>query len=658
MFAQGYVTAQDRLWQMDLSRRLARGELSEIFGKRTLELDTENRQLGFPEAADRGVEEMDSDSRRILTAYTRGVNAFIDSHTHRLPIEFVLLHYQPRLWREADSIGIALNMAKALNTSWRTDLMREAFKSKLDPQLYADLFPDRSPLDRPVAEPVAGPVRVASPDNAGNLIGAAGRSPAPDADRWAGSRAGRWDGRAAERLGDADPVLAALAGAIDDPDLALGSNNWVVSGAHTQSGKPLLSNDPHLGHSIPSIWYQIELEAPGVHAAGVTFPGGPAIISGHNERIAWGMTNTGPDVQDLYIETFNPDDPGKYLVNGQWVDAQVRDEIIKVRGAPDVILSVRTTRHGPVIGQDGDYQLALKWTALQDHALTFAFLGMAQAGNWAEFTQALRHFTGPEQNMVYADLDGNIGYYAPAWVPIRKSGDGSVPVPGSTDDHEWLGYIPFEDLPHAFNPPGGIIATANSRVVPDGYPYFITHTWAAPWRTARIFRQLEAGENLTVGDTLRLDMDVHSLEDVDLANELVTAGASATPETPDAQYALQVLRDWDGEAGADSAATLICETTRPILIDRLLRPKLGDEASHYHWALYATFLDDVIRNRPARWLPPDDTDFNVTLIKSLEGGVKALARLRGADHRRWRWGDSIPLIFHHPLDRLPLGRRV
>ena len=654
MFAEGYVTAQDRLWQMDLSRRLARGELSEIFGKRTLQVDIENRRLGFPEAAERGIQELDPESRQVLAAYTRGVNAFISTHLGRLPIEFLILHYPPRPWREADSIGVALNMAKSLNTSWRTDLMRERLKSKLTPELYADLFPDQAALDHPVAEPVSGPVKAAHPDASGVLV-AANSHAAPDSAANPVLAAESPSGAVAEL----DPTLAALLATTDDSEFALGSNNWVVSGAHTESGKPLLSNDPHLGHSVPSIWYQVELEAPGLHAAGVTFPGGPVLVIGHNERIAWGMTNTGPDVQDLYLETFKPGDPNQYLVNGQWVAADVHDEIIKVRGAADVHVTVRRTRHGPVIGEDGQYQLALRWTALEDHALTFAFLRMARARNWHEFTEAIRHFTGPEQNMVYGDVDGNIGYYAPAWVPVRKQGDGSVPVRGDTDGNEWLGYIPFEDLPHAYNPPGGIIATANSRVVPDGYPYFITHEWAAPWRTARIFQLLEAGSKLTVDDMLRVDMDIRSLEDEDLARELIAAGAARPPESPDAQYALQVLRSWDGEARADSAAPLIVESTRLALLERLVRPKLGDDASRYRWPLAMTFLDNVIHNHWTRWLPPGDADFNVTLMKSLEDGLTGVAkRVGSADHSRWRWGDTIPLTFHHPLDALPFGRRL
>ncbi len=646
-FAQGYVTAQDRLWQMDLSRRLARGELAEILGSRGLQSDIENRTLGFPEAAERAARELDPAGRRVLAAYTRGVNAFIETHRHRLPLEFLLLHYQPRPWQDSDVFSIALNMAKVLNTSWRVDLMRERILNRLGPQLYADLFPDRSPLDRPVAEAVAAPPRQA----------------APSAARGAGS-SGDLREPAKGSAPPADPALVALTSPEADFDPALGSNNWVVSGAHTASGKPLLSNDPHLGHSLPSVWYMIHLEAPGLDVSGVSLPGSPGVVIGHNRQIAWGMTNTGPDVQDLFVETFNPRHPNQYLHNGQWVEAEVRQETIKVRGQPDQHLTVRVTRHGPVISSlvpaeaARGRQLALEWTALLPHALTFPVVQIDQAQNWQEFTAALRSFMGPEQNIVYADVEGNIGYYAPAWVPLRKHGDGSLPVPGDTDDDDWVGAIPFEDLPHAYNPPGGIIATANSRVVPDGYPYFLTHDWAPPWRTARIFQLLEAGSRFTVPDMLRIDMDIHSLEDEWLAKRLLEAAQAFPPRSPDARYALSLLRQWDGEARMDSAATLVCEATRPALLERILKPKLGDDWRLYHWGLELTFVDNAIEKHWTRWLPPGDADFNVTLIQSLEDGVQRIRRMVGRDDRRaWRWGPTIPLTFHHALDHYPLVGR-
>jgi penicillin amidase len=627
LYAQGYVTAQDRLWQMDLNRRLAQGELSEIFGERTLRMDIENRTLGLRETCERAVEEMDADSRQMLAAYARGVNAFITAHQGRLPIEFWILGYRPRPWREVDSISVALNMAKMLNTTWPDELMRERIRAEVNPELYADLFPDHSPLDHPVAEPL----------------------PPPEATPSAAESA-----RLPDPLG-LDPLLTALTSPPAASLAGLGSNDWVLSGAHTRSGKPLLANDPHLGHSVPSIWYMIHLKAPGLDVSGVSLPGLPAVIIGHNERVAWGVTNTGPDVQDLYVESFNFRDPKKYLHNGEWVEGTVREETIKVRGARDYTFAVKASRHGPVVSHAGDRDLALCWTALQPHAVRSPFWRIDQAQNWQEFTTALRDFAGPMQNFVYADVDGNIGYYAAGWVPIRKQGDGTVPSPGSTDDYDWTGYVPFEDLPHAYNPSSGILATANGRIVPDGYPYFITSKWEAPFRTARIYQLLEEGKQFTVEEMLRIQTDIRTLEDLWLAKQLVAAGAQHRPQNSDAQYALSLLAPWDGEAGIDSAATLVCEVTRRALLDRILQPKLGGDRSGYRWPLSSIFLQNVLANGWTRWLPPGDADFNETLIKSLEEGVSHIPEMVGSrDRGAWRWGETIPLTFRHPLGGLPL----
>ncbi len=630
-FAQGYVTAQDRLWQMDLGRRLAEGELSEILGERTLRIDIENRTLGLGQAAERALAELDPESRAMLAAYTRGINAFVSTHLHRLPIEFALLRYSPRPWREIDTFAVALTMPKMLSTSWPDELMRERIRRKLTPELAADLFPDHSSLDVPVAEQIPG----SGSGNRGPGLTTRGSgtifAPGPD-----------------------PQSLAAT----------LGSNNWVLSGAHTASGKPLLANDPHLGHGVPSVWYMIHLEAPGLNVSGVSLPGLPAVILGHNERIAWGATNTSADVQDLYVERFNFRDPKKYLHNGEWIEAEERAEVIKVLHGRDYRFTVKVTRHGPVISHDGDRDLALRWTALEPHALLFPFLKIDRARNWQEFTDALREFAGPTQNFVYADMDGNIGFYAAGWIPIRKQGDGTTSSAGDVDDYDWSGTIPFDQLPHAYNPASGMIVTANGRIVPDDYPYLITRKWEAPYRTARINQLLHQGRGtgpcapgkscFTVSDMLRIETDIHSLEDEWLAKQLVRAAAARSPETADAQYALSLLRNWDGEALADSAATLVCEVTRNALLERILKPKLGDDFFAYRWPMSTIFLEAVLSNPATPWRPPDDPDLNVTLIRSLEEGVRRIPRLVGSNDRgAWRWGDTIPLTFRHPLGRGP-----
>ena len=656
--AQGYLTASDRLWQMEFSRRLGRGELSEIVGRAALDVDIETRRLGTRQAAERAVAELDPESGRVLAAYARGVNAYIASHQGRLPIEFDLLGIKPRPWEEADSLQVALNMARNLGTSWPEDLMRERLKAKLSPELYADLFPDHSDLDRPVAEPSRATRRGERPSNRSTF---GPSSPNPSAEGCSDAREllapppllniGFPEGDAAGFLDSRVRGIPGRAG--------LGSNNWVVSGAHTRSRKPLLANDPHLGHSVPSIWYMAHLVAPGLDVAGATFPGLPLVVIGHNERIAWGMTNTGPDVADLYIEHFNPANPNQYLHNGRWENIEAREEIIHIRGGPDFHLTVKTTRHGPVLSSNGNRELALEWTALEPHSLRFMLLKLDRAANWQGFTEALREYSGPMQNVVYADLDGNIGYYAAGWIPLRKQGDGSVPEPGDTDDYDWTGYVPFEDLPHAFNPPSGLIATANGRVIPDGYRFFITHEWAPPFRTARIFQLLESGRDFEVRDMQRIQMDIVPLDDQWLAKELQAAAQASPPMSADAQYAVTVIRAWDGEARADSGATLVLELTRQALLQRLLGPKLGPDVSIYHWGLSTVFLQNVLKNRWARWLPPGDAEFNMTLMKSLEEAVARISGLVGSpDHAAWKWGDTIRLTFHNRIStRLPFLSR-
>jgi penicillin amidase len=621
-FAQGYVTAQDRLWQMDLSRRNAEGELSEVFGDRILRYDIQSRTLGFPQVAAAALADLSPDDRRLLGSYTRGVNAFIESHRDRLPLEFLLLRYQPQPWREIDSMAVALNLAAALSQTWESDLMRAHIAAKLGRDLLSDVFPDHSALDVPVADVSTAMHRVTK--------------------------------TAATHLGKEAVVEDFLAEGLFPAGMetpaGVGSNNWVVNGSHTKSGKPLLANDPHLAHSIPSVWYMVHLKSPELDVTGVSLPGLPLVIIGHNEHIAWGVTNTAPDVQDLYVESFNFRDPRKYLHNGQWVDADVRDETIKVRGQRDHHFTVMVTRHGPVISHDGDRDLALQWTLLSPHAVRLPFLHINQASNWQEFTAALRDFHIPMQNYVYADADGNIGYYAAGLVPIRKQGNGAVPMPGSTDDYDWTGFIPFDALPHSFNPPSGMIATANGRIVPDDYPYFITSRWDPPFRTARIFQLLHAGGAFTSSDMLRIQTDILSLEDKWLAQHLLAAAGRQPPSSPDALFALAVVRSWDGEAHADSAATLVLEVTRHALLARILKPKLGDDLSGYRWPMSTIFLQNVLDQDLTRWLPPGDTDFNMTLMKSLDEGIRQIpAMVHSQDHTAWRWGDTIPLTFHHPL---------
>src|ERR1700733_15152275 len=488
-FAQGFVTAQDRLWQMDITRRFDAGELSEVLGKETLKIDREQRILGLRAAARKSLQMATPRDRSYFDAYARGVNAFIDSSASRVAIEFRILKYRPKPWQAEDSIVIANQMVKDLNYyTFGDTLAREKILAKLGPELTADLYVNRSWHDRP---PTVMRGDLNDQENQGDSD--------DDDDDDAGP-----DTSVTQHRSAAAEIWAQHA-----PEAVNGSNDWVVSGAHTVTGKPLLSNDMHLGHQMPNLWYEAHLKSGTLDAAGVTLPGMPYVIVGHNQRIAWGFTNVGPTVTDVYIENFNAQ--GAYQTPNGWLQPDHRVEVIHIKGKPNVTIDVKITRHGPIVTEivSGETRpLALRWT-LYD-SLHIPFLEVNEAQNWQDFRRAFSQLDAPGQNVVFADVDGNIGYQTTGKVPIRAAGDGSLPVNGADNAHEWTSYIPFEKLPSIYNPPSGIIGTANGRITPDKYPNSISMEWEAPWRTERIYHVLESGRQFSMADMLALQNDVHS----------------------------------------------------------------------------------------------------------------------------------------------------
>jgi penicillin G amidase len=659
VMAQGYVVAQDRLWQMDLLRRAAAGELAEIFGEAVLKIDEENRTLGMREAAERAASDSNPEIHGLLEAYARGVNRYLEERSSRLPIEFTLLGYKPRPWTPADTYLISLYMYKTLTSTWKSKLNRQWVTEKVGAERARDLFVADSSLDHYIA----------------------GGSAAKQA---SSARLPEMKPRPRTSAGDAkEPALAEpewnLARAYleqfeEESSEIIGSNSFVISGAHTASGKPLLANDTHLFLGVPCIWYLVHLTAPGWNVEGFALPGTPLVIIGHNERIAWGFTNSNVDVQELYAENFVAENSLTYRANGSVAQAESRKETIHVRGKQDVTLDVVVTRHGPIVRRDppeaGGRAYALRWIALEPGGLDFGFPLLGRARNWDEFLETTRHIAGPGQNTIYADVDGNIGFTIPARIPIRANGNGALPVPGGTDDNEWKGYIPFEGLPRALNPADGVIATANARTVGPGYKYFLSDRWAGPYRTERLYELLEGRAGLRPADCNAIQNDILSLPDKFLAEELVNAAQVRPPKDERTQALIEKLKGWDGRATADSVETSFVEYTRHAVFHNLLAPFVDDEILQYElwepgsiynnvWWRDKVFLENLLRTRPVEWLPKGVVSYDDLLIMSAVEAVEELEKETGESAwKAWTWGSVHPLDMIHPLGRNILLRRL
>ena len=622
-FAMGFVHAQDRLWQMEMQRRVGAARLSEIFGDRSLNTDRFLRTLGVYRVAERNFSMLSPETRAIYQAYAAGVNAYLETRSGLLPLEFVVLGHEPEPWRPADSLVWLKMMAWDLGDNFEDELLRARLASRLDPDQLRDLW-----------APYPGD---ASP---------------PPAARW-------------PSFDPADIDFEAIAAAVPKQRVSgLGSNSWVLSGAHTESGKPLLANDPHLRLEMPSLWYLAHISTPEFEAVGATLPGLPFPVLGRTRNFAWGFTNTGPDVQDLFIERIDPDDPARYLTPDGSLPFEVRTETIRVAGAEAVEITVRETRHGPVVSDviedsgsflEAGHTLAFSWTALDDDDRTAeALVRAVAAADLDAFVTALRDMAVPQQTIVFADRTGNIGYVAPGRIPIRASGQGHMPAPGWTGTHDWVDRIPFEALPRADNPDEGRIVAANDRLVGLDYPFYLTDDWTPPYRARRIEALLDARPAHGVESFTAIQQDVVSLAAARLLPVLLELTAPSDDAT---RQALDLLAAWDHRMGRDRPEPLIYMAWLRELMRELFADELG-EAFEDYWEIRTEVMHRVLTKR-TDWCDVATTDERescaTAAAAALSDAIANLAPHYGTDLAEWRWGEAHAVwMKHRVLGEIPV----
>lgn len=617
--ALGFVHAQDRLWQLEMNRRIAAGRLAEIVGEPGLETDRFLRTIGIRRTAEAIYRNLDAETRALLLAYSRGVNAFLETSRAPLPPEFYLLRAPaPEPWSPVDSIGWSLMMALDLGGNLSSEIMR------------LRLAQAGMPMAR------IGEILPPYPGEAWPAL----------ADYTALYR----------QLGDQTRRAAAAIKALGLGLEGIGSNNWVVSGARSETGRPLLANDPHLGLSAPALWYFARLTSPSGTVIGATLPGTHGVVLGRNERIAWGFTNTNPDVQDLYIERIDSRDPNLYETPEGWQRFERIEERIRVRGSADHVMTVRVSRHGPIISDGASrgatsaaprgFALALKWTALSPDNLTIQSAArINRARNWDEFLAAARHFQSPQQNIVYADVDGNIGFIAAGLVPVRKPENdlrGLFPAPGWDARYDWAGYVPFEALPQALNPPEGFRLSANERIVPDDYPFFLTYEWASPHRADRIRELLGARDKHSLDSFRAIQADHRS----NAVRELLPLLLAAPAAGPRERAMIDRLRGFDGTMAADRVEPLVVTAWMRELTRLVYADELGPDLFADYWDQRQVFMKAVLENRDGQgaWCNRRGQAEPVTceslVQRALVLALDDLEKRYGADASQWRWGTA------------------
>jgi penicillin G amidase len=621
-FAMGYSHAQDRLWQMEMNRRIGQGRLSEILGKDALETDKFMRILGFYRQAEKTFSKLDSGTRDLLQAYADGFNSFLATRRGALPPEFLLLGVKPAPWKPADSLLWLKLMSLDLGYQWRTELARLTLSTQLSTQKLNQLlppYPGESAIDLPDPKTLF-PDLLPPPVNARETEGK-------------------------------------------------GSNNWVVAGTRTVSGKPLLANDPHLNLTTPGIWYLVHVRMGKRNVVGVTMPGVPFVVLGRTDNVAWGFTNTGPDTQDLIVEKIIDPLKGTYLTPDGEKTFIRRIEIIKIRKAPDFRLVVRESRNGPILSDVFDklqarmgtrYAMAIRWTALDENDPTASAGFRMNLSNSVEDVMAnAKDFMSPQQNIVIADTEGTIGYLAAGRVPIRSSKNpthGMMPTPGWRTESDWTGYIPYESLPHELNPMRGFIATANQKVVGRDYPFSITHDWEDPDRYDRIVELIEATPKHSINSFEKMQADIFSQYSADMRNAILPALQNDTAIPHDIVLALAA---WDGRMVADKPEPLIMIAWQRAFVKRVTEDDLGPLFKD-NWKLRSRFVHGILAGQldAVQWCDNMRTELAESCAsQEVRAMTDTLIELRhdyGPDWRKWRWGDAHQAVGQHrPFSMVP-----
>lgn len=609
--AQGYVQAQYRLFQMEMSRRQASGTISEVAGEAAVDQDKYFRTLGLRRAAEKSYDLYSDEAKEVLEAFAKGVNAYMQQakEDNTLPIEFKLMGFEPEKWTPLDSLTIGKYMAFDLGGHWEQQAFNYYLLQQFGEEKAYELFPSY-----PQEKPVIMKEKYVS-------------------------------------------VKDKLSQAIIPPAFN-GSNNWVVSGEKTASGFPMLANDPHLGLATPSIWIQMQLQTETQQVSGVIFAGVPGIILGHNEQIAWGVTNTGPDVQQLYLEKRKPYSKATFLFEGEWEKASIIQEPIAVKDGATIDYEVVETRHGPVISEfvedSGEENvLSLKWTALEATTELEAILQINKAKNWESFEKGLEKFLAPAQNFVFASKSGTIAYKANGNIPVYENGkDALLPLPGWQRENEWRGYIPFDELPIMINPEKGYIATANNKITTEDYPYHISNVWAQPYRYERIAEVLESVEEITVQGMQDLQMDSFNMQAKELTPsflQLLEGGKLSKQATE----ALCLLDEWDYKDDASASQPLLFhhwhknieKTIYQEIPDSMLDLFKGKGQST------DTLLRKAIKGEPSAWLETYG-GLQQVLLDSLQQSITELEEKYGETISEWKWGDYHRVYFEHPLSNV------